>query len=347
MLRAYLQKRRGDQREAAGAGRQVHRRPASWKWTPSATAGKCSCPASWSMVERTGIHSGDSISVYPTFSVERQGQGDHPRLHPPPGPGHRHRGPLQHPVHRRQAGERLRHRGQPPLLPHGAVPLQGHGLVSWPTSPRACILGKSLKEQGITGALPAGRRSAGTSRCPPSRFSKLAGLDAYLSPEMKSTGEAIGYDDSLTRALYKALQASGMRGGELRHRPRHHRRRATRTRPCRSSAASTTSASTSRPPAAPRRFSKSHGIRTRVPKKISEGSEEILDSIRQGYVSYVINTRDMNSRGPAIRRLRDPPLRRGKQRDHVYRAGHGAACCWTCWKRRPWPFPPSTHREAA
>ena len=39
---------------------------------------------------------------------------------------------------------------------------------------------------------------------------KIKGLDAYLSPEMKSTGEAIGYDDKLNRALYKALQASGM-----------------------------------------------------------------------------------------------------------------------------------------
>jgi carbamoyl-phosphate synthase large subunit len=28
---------------------------------------------------------------------------------------------------------------------------------------------------------------------------------------MKSTGEAIGYDDKLNRALYKALQASGMK----------------------------------------------------------------------------------------------------------------------------------------
>ena len=35
-------------------------------------------------------------------------------------------------------------------------------------------------------------------------------MDSYLSPEMKSTGEAIGYDDKLTRALYKALQATGM-----------------------------------------------------------------------------------------------------------------------------------------
>ena len=38
-------------------------------------------------------------------------------------------------------------------------------------------------------------------------------------------------------------------------------------------------------------FLKKHGIRTRVRGKLSEGSTEILDSIRAGYVSYVINTR--------------------------------------------------------
>ena len=48
-------------------------------------------------------------------------------------------------------------------------------------------------------------------KVPAFSFTKLAGLDAYLSPEMKSTGEAIGYDDSMTRALYKALQASAWR----------------------------------------------------------------------------------------------------------------------------------------
>ena len=54
-------------------------------------------------------------------------------------------------------------------------------------------------------------------------------------------------------------------------------------------------------------FLKKHGIRTRVRGKISEGSSEILDSIRAGYVSYVINTRSMASGshtedGAAIRR---------------------------------------------
>ena len=36
---------------------------------------------------------------------------------------------------------------------------------------------------------------------------------------------------------------------------------------------------------------KEHGIRTRILRKLSEGSTEILDAIRAGYVSYVINTR--------------------------------------------------------
>lgn len=45
------------------------------------------------------------------------------------------------------------------------------------------------------------------------------------------------------------------------------------------------------------KFFKENGIRTHALKKISEGSEEILDSIRGGYVTYVINTRDVNSSG--------------------------------------------------
>ena len=54
-------------------------------------------------------------------------------------------------------------------------------------------------------------------------------------------------------------------------------------------------------------FLKEHGIRTRIRRKLSEGSEEILDSIRAGYVSYVINTRAILSGvhyedGIAIRR---------------------------------------------
>ena len=53
-------------------------------------------------------------------------------------------------------------------------------------------------------------------------------------------------------------------------------------------------------------FLKEHGIKTRIKKKLSEGSEEILDSLRKGYVSYVLNTvtRDnTNKDGFLIRRV--------------------------------------------
>jgi carbamoyl-phosphate synthase large subunit len=40
-------------------------------------------------------------------------------------------------------------------------------------------------------------------------------------------------------------------------------------------------------------FFKEHGIKTRKKKKLSEGSNEILDSIRHGHISYVINTSDI------------------------------------------------------
>ena len=107
---------------------------------------------------------------------------------------------------------------------------------------------------------------------------------------MKSTGEAIGYDDKMPRAMYKALQASGMKLQNY-------------------GTVFVTLADEDKEEALPlvRRFYdmgfnievtagtaaflKKHGIRTRVRRKISEGSEEILDSIRAGYVSYIINTR--------------------------------------------------------
>ena len=138
-------------------------------------------------------------------------------------------------------------------------------------------------------------------------FNKIRGLDAYLSPEMKSTGEAIGYDDKLNRALYKALQASGM----------HLQNYGT---------VFATVADKDKEEALPlirrfynlgfniqategtAKFLKSNGIRTHILKKINEDSNEIPDAIRQGHIAYVINTRDINSPDQAsdgyeIRRL--------------------------------------------
>ena len=131
-------------------------------------------------------------------------------------------------------------------------------------------------------------------------------MDAYLSPEMKSTGEAIGYDKKLHRAMYKAMIASGMRVQNY-------------------GTVVVTLADEDKEEALPliRRFYnmgfnieatigtatflKENGIRTKILHKLSEGSEEILDAIKAGYVSYVINTRAILSGvhyedGIAIRR---------------------------------------------
>ena len=41
-------------------------------------------------------------------------------------------------------------------------------------------------------------------------------------------------------------------------------------------------------------FLRRHGLRTRLRRKLCEGSSEIIDSLRQGHVSYIINTLDLD-----------------------------------------------------
>ena len=251
-------------------------------------------PGIMELVERTGIHSGDSISVYPTFSISekvRETILDYTRRL---GLGIGIIGlyNIQFIVDKNDnvfiIEVNPRSSRTVPFLSKAT----GFSLADIAT---LVILGKSLKEQGFDKIYP-GDKKRWYVKAPAFSFSKLRGLDAYLSPEMKSTGEAIGYDDKLTRALYKALKASGMSvmnyGTVL-----------------------ATIADKDKEEALPliRRFYnmgfniqatagtaeflKRNGIRTHAVGKLSDGSREITDAIRQGYVTYVINTRDMNSSG--------------------------------------------------
>ena len=251
-------------------------------------------PGIMELVERTGIHSGDSISVYPTFSISekvRETILDYTRRL---GLGIGIIGlyNIQFIVDKNDnvfiIEVNPRSSRTVPFLSKAT----GFSLADIAT---LVILGKSLKEQGFDKIYP-GDKKRWYVKAPAFSFSKLRGLDAYLSPEMKSTGEAIGYDDKLTRALYKALKASGMNvmnyGTVL-----------------------ATIADKDKEEALPliRRFYnmgfniqatagtaeflKQNGIRTHAVGKLSDGSKEITDAIRQGYVTYVINTRDMNSSG--------------------------------------------------
>lgn len=261
-------------------------------------------PGIMELVERTGIHSGDSISVYPTFSISDKVKGTILTYAKKLGLGIGIIGlyNIQFIVDENDNVYIIevnpRSSRTVPFLSKST----GYSLADIATE---VILGKSLKEQGIFDIYPEEKKRYYV-KVPVFSFNKIKGLDAYLSPEMKSTGEAIGYDDKLHRAMFKALTASGMNlqnyGTIL-----------------------VTLADEDKEEALPlvkrfydmgfnieatigtANFLKENGIRTRVRGKISEGSEEILDSIRSGYVSYVINTRAILSGvhyddGVAIRR---------------------------------------------
>ena len=249
-------------------------------------------PGIMELVERTGIHSGDSISVYPPFSISNKVKGIILQYAKKLGLGIGIIGlyNIQFIV---DPDDKVyiievnpRSSRTVPFLSKAT----GYSLADIATE---VILGKSLKEQGIFDLYPEEKKRHYV-KVPVFSFNKIKGIDSYLSPEMKSTGEAIGYDDKLNRALYKALQAAGM----------HLQNYGT---------VFATIADKDKEEALPliRRFYnlgfnieategtaaflKSHGIRTHVLRKIYDGSSEILDSIRMGHIAYIINTRNIDS----------------------------------------------------
>ena len=250
-------------------------------------------PAIMEHVERTGIHSGDSISVYPSFSLSDKVKQ---RI-------------IDYTV---RLGLAIGIKG---LFNIQFIADSNDDVYVIEVNPRSSrtvpfiskstgvqmakiatrvMLGHSLKEQGITDVyFPERKRHY--VKTPAFSFGKIKGIDTYLSPEMKSTGEAIGYDDTLNRALYKSLQASGIKVKAY-------------------GTVFATIADKDKEDALPliRRFYnlgfniqatkgtaaflKANGIRTRCVKKISEGSDEICQALRKGHVSYVINTIDLNQK---------------------------------------------------
>ena len=257
------------------------------------------------LVERTGIHSGDSISVYPSFSVSPVVKGKILEYAKKLGTGLGIVGlyNIQFIVDKYDCVYIIEVNPRSSRTVPFLSKATGYPLADIATR---AILGVTLKEQGIFDLYPE-EKKRWYVKAPVFSFNKLRGMDAYLSPEMKSTGEAIGYDDKLNRALFKALQASGMTlqnyGTVL-----------------------ATIADKDKPEALDliKRFYKlgfnieatagtaaylrDHGIRTRTLEKISSGSEDIPKAMRQGHIAYVINTRNVGhghslADGSEIRRL--------------------------------------------
>ena len=252
-------------------------------------------------IEKTGVHSGDSMSVYPPYSLTEE---------------------VKQVIidYTTKIGRKLKMIG---LYNIQFIVDKENNVYIIEVNPRSSrtvpflakvtgipianiatkvMLGKTLKELGYVGV--AKDRKRWYVKSPTFSFTKITGLDAVLSPEMKSTGEAIGYDYSLNRALYKSLKASGTKVanyGTILATISDKEKEASLPLIRRFYNLGFNIEATDGTAA----FLKQHGIKTRVRRKLSEGSEEIIESIKKGYVTYVINSvGDNNSAvdGKVIRR---------------------------------------------
>jgi len=150
------------------------------------------------------------------------------------------------------------------------------------------IMGESLESQGYsTGYHP--HVPGVYVKAPVFSFSKLRGVDIALGPEMKSTGEAIGKDRNLEKALYKAILASGMKMGEadrvlftIGDRDKGEGLELARSFADIGYEILAT--------AGTHKMLQENGVRSLAVGKIGEEGTTVLDAIRKGEVGFVINT---------------------------------------------------------
>ncbi len=156
------------------------------------------------------------------------------------------------------------------------------------------MLGRSLREQGFTSGLYPNQGSIAV-KAPVFSFAKLAKVDISLGPEMKSTGEIMGLDVEYPRALYKAMVAAGIdvpTGGSM----------------------IATIADADKVEAVPiirefvrlgfrifategtARYLQAQGIEAQEVKKLHQGEGNLVDLIKSGQIDLLINTLSSDKR---------------------------------------------------
>ena len=244
-------------------------------------------------VERAGVHSGDSMAVYPPRSITAE-----------------QREALVDYTTRMALGLEVRGLMNVQFVIAPEADRQGPGVFVIEVNPRASrtvpfiskvtgvpmvelavnvMLGRTLREQGHTGGLLAERPLVAV-KAPVFSMAKLTGVDTFLGPEMKSTGEVMGVDRTFEAAVRKALIASDMaiQPGStmllsLANRTKSEAApliRALEQAGCQFVATEGTAA-----------LIRGLGIKAEaVPKRLNEGHPNVVDVIRDGTVDAVINT---------------------------------------------------------
>ncbi len=243
-------------------------------------------------VEETGIHSGDSISIYPAYSISEEVKNKIVDYTIRLGLGIGIKGlfNIQFIVDEKDDVYIIE------VNPRSSrtVPFLSKATgISMANIATKVMLGHSLEDLGY-GTYLQREPKRFYVKAPTFSFSKIVGLDAYLSPEMKSTGEAIGYDAKLNRALYKALRASGVKvqnyGTVLVTLADSDKERALSLVKRFYNLGFNIEATKGTA-----EFLRKNGIKTKVREKISSGSNDIIESLSSGYVTYVINTQKIGS----------------------------------------------------
>ena len=253
-------------------------------------------------LERAGIHSGDSIAVYPPQSISPEQQAVITDLTVALARRLQIKGlvNIQYVIYQDQVYVLEVNPRSSRTVPFLSK-VTGVPLVDLATR---VILGETLAGMGIKNGLwPVGDKVA--VKVPVFSFSKLRRVEPSLGPEMKSTGEVMGIDRQYRKALYKALLAAGV------HLPTHGTLLATLADRDKAEgiklvrrfyqlgfriiATAGTARAISRA-----------GMEVTTVKKLHTGSEEILEKIRYGQVQCVLNTtthgRKIASDGFIIRR---------------------------------------------
>ncbi|STP38896.1 carbamoyl phosphate synthase large subunit [Enterococcus durans] len=159
-------------------------------------------------IERAGVHSGDSMAVYPpqALSIEIQKTIEDYTIRLARGLNCIGMMNIQFVIHDNkvyviEVNPRAS-RTVPFLSKVTGIPMAQIATKA--------ILGQKLKDLGFeTGLYPETENVH--VKAPVFSFTKLHKVDTYLGPEMKSTGEVMGSDQNLDKALYKAFEASGLR----------------------------------------------------------------------------------------------------------------------------------------
>ena len=159
-------------------------------------------------IERAGVHSGDSISIYPPQSLSQKEIDTLIDYTKKLAKGLKVKGliNIQYVVSKGEifvleVNPRAS-RTVPFLSKVTGVPVANIAMQ--------CILGKKLRDLGFTKDIKEIGNSVSV-KVPVFSFQKLKNVDTTLGPEMKSTGEVIGTDINLEKALYKGLTAAGIK----------------------------------------------------------------------------------------------------------------------------------------